>query len=298
MQKLKEACPGGAGSCKMPVEGAEVRVFDRNDPTFRVTYGIKNLGSGIYDQVFWNDIGRVGACTTDASGFCIAGEEAVGDFLVIVKYTDGDLGTVYTGKPKSPEDFVGGLASKEFQVIKVYKEDGSIQLSGGSKTVLSGSYLEIISPDYAVWEEGADDYVYPFIFTSDSDWDVDLCAEVPFGYAIVGVYNADGDLIATDECVQALVADETIVVAYDVFDFQSPKPHMKIKFKIQHEGKVHRFELETPGHRRGRDKPDNGKGRGGGQTGVILPMAEAIGPPLLAGVCSATQERRRRHRTS
>jgi hypothetical protein len=144
MQKLKEACPGGAGSCKMPVEGAEVRVFDRNDPTFRVTYGIKNLGSGIYDQVFWNDIGRVGACTTDASGFCIAGEEAVGDFLVIVKYTDGDLGTVYTGKPKSPEDFVGGLASKEFQVIKVYKEDGSIQLSGGSKTVLSGSYLEII----------------------------------------------------------------------------------------------------------------------------------------------------------
>lgn len=58
---------------------------------------------------------------------------------MIVRYDDAETGkTVYTGKPKSPEDFAdtdddgaGDPASEDFQVIKVYKNDGSIQLIGG-----------------------------------------------------------------------------------------------------------------------------------------------------------------------
>jgi hypothetical protein len=297
-QKPKMACPDGKGSCMEPIEGAEVRVFDRNDPDFQAKYGTKNPSGGLYDQVFEHDTGRVGACTSDANGFCLAGEETMGDYLVIVKYVDTDLGTVYTGKPKSPGDFVDGLATKDFQVIKVYKKDRSPQLSGGSKTVLAGSYLEIISPDYAVWEEGVTDYVYPFIFTSDSDWDVDLCAEVPQGYDIVGVYDADGNLISTDECVQTLIANETMVVAYEVVDLQSPKPHMKTKLKIKHKGRVHKFDLETPGHRKGKDKPDKGQGGGNNHPADVLPAAGVMGPVLLAGVWAAGQTRHRRRKRS
>ena len=139
------ACPDGAGSCGSPIEGAEVRVFDRNDPDFRTEYGTKNPSGSIYDQVFENDIGRVGACTTGSDGRCIAGEETTGDYLVIVKYADAETGkTVYTGKPKSPGDFMdtdgdtqADLAIKDFQVIKVLKRDGSIEFRAGSKTVVT-----------------------------------------------------------------------------------------------------------------------------------------------------------------
>jgi hypothetical protein len=52
-----------------------------------------------------------------------------------------------------------------------------------------------------------------------------------------------------------------MVVAYGVADLQSPKPHMKTKFKIRHKDKVHKFDLETPGHRKGKDKPVKGPGQ-------------------------------------
>jgi hypothetical protein len=301
-QKLETACPGGKGSCKVPIEEAEVRVFDRNlldGMTIQVDGEdvtlTKNPNGSLYPDVYEHaSAAQVGSCTTDANGFCIAGEETMGDYLVIVKYVDADLGTVYTGKPKSPNDFDDGLATKHFQVIKVYKKKGGTQLGGGSKTVLDGSYLEIISPDYAVWEEGVTDYVYPYIFTSDSDWDVDLCAEVPWGYDIVGVYDVDGNLIATDHCVQTLIANETMVVAYEVVDYLSPKPRMKAKFKIKHKGKVHKFDLETPGHRKGKDKPDKGKGGGKKPASGLLPGAGIMAPVFVAGVWAVSQTRHRR----
>ena len=255
------ACPDGKGSCKSPIEGAEVRVFDRNDSDFQAQYGTKNPSGNVYDQVFENDIGRVGACTTDAAGECTAGEETIGDYLVIVKYLDAETGkTVYTGKPKSPGDFVdtdadtqGDLATKDFQVIKVLRKNGSIQFSGGSKTVVTGSYLEIISPDFAIWENVAAGYVYPFIFISDSDWDVDLCARVPQGYAIVGVYDENGDLMSDARCMQTFVSGETKVIAYEVVDVGSPEPRLNTHITVSHRGRVTTLCLEVPGVRAGID---------------------------------------------
>jgi hypothetical protein len=120
--------------------------------------------------------------------------------------------------------------------------------------VLTGSYLEIVSPDYAVWEEGISSYIYPYIFGADSDWEVDLCGEVPGGYQIVGVYDAGDNLVADTNCVQ-IMANEDKVVAFDVVDLQSPPPHLKAKFKIKHKGKLRQLDLDTPGHRKGKDKP-------------------------------------------
>ena len=145
--------------------------------------------------------------------------------------------------------------------IPVLKKDGSVQFSGGSKTVITGSYLEILQPDCAVWDEGVSSYIYPFIFTADSTWEVDVCTQVPQGYTIVGVYDSNGTLLSQTNCAQTLVADESKVIAFDVVDLESPPPHVKTRFKIKHKGKLHQFDLDVPGRRNGKDKKP-GQGRG------------------------------------
>ena len=255
-QAKSGACPGGKGSCKSPISGAVVRVFDRNDADFQSTYGTKNPNGKIYDQVFENDVGRISTCTTDASGTCAAGETSIGDYLVIVKYFDSQTGkTVFTGKPKSPSDFVdtdgdgfGDLASKDFQIIKVLKKNGDIQFSGGSKTVVTGSLLEVIYPDIALWETGVNDYVYPFIMVSDSSWTVDVCSRVPRGYDIAGTYDESGNLITTADCAQAFVAGEIKVIAFDVVQTGSP-PEFALNARIKAKGpsgKVSTLNLDVP----------------------------------------------------
>ncbi len=296
-QQKSAACRDGRGSCKSPIEGAEVRVFDRNDSAFQAEYGTKNPSGSIYDQVFENDIGRVGACTTDASGECTVGEENIGDYLVIVKWADPDNPpkVVYTGKPKSPEDFdATGLASKDFQVIKVLKKNGDIQIRGGSKTVVTGSYLEVLHPDFAIWEDAASGYIYPFIFTSDSDWNVDICAYVPTGYAIVGVYDENGNLLTDSSCTQTFVSGETKVVAYDVVDIGSPEPVLGAVLSVRHEGEVTQVDVEVPGERiyveeapaQPAQLPDTGAGDAGGGTPVWPAVAALAGVSamLLGGI--------------
>ena len=223
---------GGGSSTKVPLSGASVRVFDRNDAGFQAIAGSKNPDGSLYGIIFDLDQGRVGACNTDLNGECIAGEAQVGDYLVVVKYVDSATGkTVYVGRPKSPSDFVNGLATKDFQIIKVFKNGLFREYRGGSKIVVTGSLLEIIAPESAVWE--GTQSTYPFIFTSDSSWSVDLCAAVPSGYNVAGVYDEDGNLISTSECTQVFVAGETKVVAFEVVETGSPEPSLSATLKIK-----------------------------------------------------------------
>ena len=239
VDRTKTRCPGGAGSCKEPIVGAVVRVFDRNDSAFRTTYGTKNPSGTIYNQVFENDAGRVGTCTTDATGKCIAGEETIGDYLVIVKYVDQETSLIaYTGLPKSPSDFVDNLALKDFQYIKVVPKSGAVQdifIRASGKTVVSGSELIIIDPLYVLWD--GDTEIYPFLFISDSDWTIDVCLRVPQGYTIL-----EGD------CNQAFVSGETKDILFTVQRTGSPPPNFGVKFKARDpKGKLHVIDHDIPG---------------------------------------------------
>jgi hypothetical protein len=108
-----------------------------------------------YDEVFERGIGLAGACTTSDGGSCTAGVEAGEDDLVIVRYRDLETAkTVYTGRPLAAEDFAdttldgaGDLALLDLQVIRVNRRDGTVQFAGGAKTVVTGSYLEIIAKE-------------------------------------------------------------------------------------------------------------------------------------------------------
>jgi len=244
---------GGSGSCKLPVEGALVKVFDRNDPAFQDLY-TKNPDRTSYPDIF-EDYTSVGTCVTGSDGSCIAGEEAVGDYLVIVKYVDEDPGeVVYTGKPKSRNDFVDtdgdgidDLAYKDFQIIKVIDKDGNIDFKAGSKTIVTGSVLEVIYPQYTIWE--SEQELYPFIFTSDSDWAVDVCVYVPEGYVVV-----EGD------CTQVFVSGETKDIIFTVVETNSPPPHVKTKIKTKHNGRAQTVNLDIPG--KWKDKKEKDKYNG------------------------------------
>lgn len=242
IDRAKTFC-GGKGSCKMSVEGAEIRVFDRNNPDFQAQF-TKNPKGTEYPNVFEADIGRVGTCITDSQGKCIAGEETTGDYLVIVKYEDVETGKIiYTGKPKDPEDFedndgdgIADLAYKDFQIIKVINKDGTIDFKAGSKTVVTGSVLEVIHPQYVIWENNIN--LYPFIFISDSDWEVDVCVYVPEGYVIV-----EGD------CVQMFLTNETRDVIFTVVETSSPEPDVTVSLTTKHKGKMKKTGLNIGGKR-------------------------------------------------
>lgn len=150
--------------------------------------------------------------------------------------------------------------TKEFQIIKVIRKKTDefgqpiVELGRGSKRVVVGSYLEIIYPEFTIWEEGVTSYLYPFILTSDSEWTADICAEVPVGYDIVGVYDAFGNLFATTKCVHTVVANTKLVVAFEVVDLASPPPQVTATFTVRDQrGNVHNFGLHTGGHRKGKD---------------------------------------------
>lgn len=223
---------GGGSSTKVPLADVEIRVFDRNNADFRVVAGSKNPPGSKYGVIFETAGGIVGSCTTDSSGTCTAGEETVGDYLVIIKFVDTvENSLVYVGRPKGPSDFVDGVATKEFQIIKVFRKGNFIGYRGGSKIVVEGSMLEIIAPESAIWE--TDRNIYPFIFTSDSEWTVDICSQVPVGYEIVGVYDEMDNLISTTDCAQTFVSGQTKVVAFEVLEVASPEPTFTATLKIR-----------------------------------------------------------------
>jgi CSLREA domain-containing protein len=231
---------GGGASTKAPLAGAQVRLFDTSSADFlAVTGGDKNPDGSLYGVVFEADAARAATCMTGTDGTCFAGIAQTGDYLSITKFFDESTGkTVYIGRPVSPDDFVdttgdrqGDLATKDFQIIKTLKQGVLQGYRGGSKMIVTGSILEMIVPESAVWE-GADT-VYPFIFTSDSNWTTDVCAQVLPGYSIVGVYDENGNLFSSRDCVQLVVAGTLKVVAFEVVDVGSPEPSLAADLNLK-----------------------------------------------------------------
>ncbi len=250
IDQAKRGDCNGAGSCKFPIEGATVKVFNRNDATFQSLYGGKNPSGTLYPTIYEGSAGWIGAnvplysllgysCKTNAAGDCTAGEAAVGDYLVIVKHVDPETNTkVYSGKPKSPGDFISGVATKEFQIIKTITKTGTIDFKGGSKTQFVGSLLEVVYPDYAIWQNSLE--FYPFIFTSDSAWTADVCVMVPEGYKVV----------SPGECTQVFVAGETKEIVFEVTHVASPEPNVEVSLKAKApSGKVTEQTLSISGVR-------------------------------------------------
>ena len=130
----------GKSSIDKRLSGIVARVYNRNDSAFKSAYGGKNPPGSKYPDIYKANIGFLATCTTNESGVCLATEPSVGDYLVIIKFSDcrpGDenQGVVYDGLPKAPSDFTNGVATKSFTIVKKLSDTGSfLGYQTGTKT--------------------------------------------------------------------------------------------------------------------------------------------------------------------
>src|SRR3989338_6316106 len=240
----KSLC-GGKTTCKVPLGNVEVKIFNRDDSSFQSLF-TREPAKTSYPEIFAGTAGFVSDCTTDATGKCTAGENSVGNYLMIAKYATPEGKIIYTGRNKDISDFkdsngdgVVDLASRDFQKIKVKAKDGSFQYQSGGKILIVGSTLEIIYPDYMIWDSS--NTYYPFVFTSyDSteDWIVDVCAQVPQGYTIV-----------VESCSQAFVGKESKVILFQIAEVGSPEPDATFTLTTKHKGIVQKHTINVKGKR-------------------------------------------------
>jgi hypothetical protein len=135
-----------------------------------------------------------------------------------------------------------GAAQKKFTNILVADAAGLTATAITQRQQrITGSILEITYPDSVEWD--GTDFLYPFIFTSDSEWEVNLCGSVPQGYRIVG-----------DPCLQVFLANETKVSFFEVEEIGSPEPHLGLRGHVKHHGKLKTLNLEVPGKRKAKGR--------------------------------------------
>jgi hypothetical protein len=243
-----------ASTCQEPIDQVEIRVFNRAAPAF-VAAWTSDPKAINYPAIF-DTAAAIASCTTDETGTCIAGETSTGSYLVIAKFSDDELNkTVYIGRTKEPDDFkdtnndkIKDLAYKDFQVTKTIKKTGEIEYTASGKIVVTGSLLEIIKPDYTLWTNTQE--LYPFIFTSDSEWSVDVCVYMPQGYQIKEVMDAEGNLIPATNCTQTFVTNETKTVLFTLVETGSPEPDVSANITLVNpHGVASVVSLDIPGQR-------------------------------------------------
>ena len=236
---LRTVGPGNPKPTPQPVAGVVVKVFDQAV--------VGNPPASQYPTVYETQT-PLSQCTTDTNGMCDATDPAVGNYLVIAKLVD-PAGTAYQGKTKGPSDFVDtnndGIGDKASLTFSFIKNPSGVNAAGSRQ--VSGSVLEIVYPEAAAWDVGTSSYVYPYIFTSDSQWTVDVCVQIPSGYTIKGYYDNNWNFVAGGSCTQAFVAGEAKVIAFDVAQTGSPKEFDVVgKIKAKHNGKTQNVDVRTP----------------------------------------------------
>ena len=248
-------------TCNAALAEVAVKVFDRDEADFKATYGRWPMRH-LLDDIYEANIGIIGMGMTDADGMCLIGEDHPGKFLVIAKFEDPDSGKkVYTAKFKNfkwnrsvcwwhwdrDDDDTDGAApplkiTKHLHITKMIRRNGEVNYMGGLQTIISGSQLDIYHPEYTIWEN--EEELYPFLYTSAEEWDVDACAHVPDGYSLVGILNENEEVISTSECVHAFVAGETKIFLFKVADIGSPEPELSVNITAQHKGGIHKGKKE------------------------------------------------------
>ncbi len=249
------------------IRGATVRIFDRDNTDFVATFS-KRPNKSLLDQVFYSGIGMVGQCTdTDTTDdiSCTVPESKAGNYLVIAMVRDSKNQMVFSGKFKSFGESVGqgyedkddndkdgfagsNIRTKTIRFVQQYNSDGTFTLKPGGTTTYYGSALEVAYPDFALWDASTESY--PFIFRTEDNWTVNLCAEVPQGYKIESVLDVNGNTVSTSECLQTLIAGESKVFLFKATDVGSPEPDFIFNLKAKHNGKMQNGKIHIEGVRK------------------------------------------------
>jgi hypothetical protein len=183
-------------------------------------------GWAIYVDTEWDD-----STTADNA--------SVTDGQISRKVTSGAMQLAVANTDCAPQ--------KHINWVGTVKADGTVDISPARQQHIKGSILTITYAEQALWD--GESQLYPFIFGSDSDWTVDICASVATGYSIAGVYDENGSLIASLPCAQTAVSSErTELIMYDVAGFVSAtQADLIAHLTVQHLGNVTTLDLLVPG---------------------------------------------------
>ena len=225
--------------CKEPILGFTVKVFNINNPAFKALYPTEKAIKDNWINIYEGSAGQVGSCVLNETiyyktidkdedpitddfrkkydpnynnpyGSCIAGVPVAADYVIVTKFVSPAGDVVYVGKGIKTDNFkdtnkdgIRNFVRKKLKVMMHVKKDGSRKYNPGTDVLFDGSTLIVEYPESSVLVNGVD--VYPFIFTSDSEWATDICLSVPEGYQIVG-----------EECTQIFVQNETRSVYFSL----------------------------------------------------------------------------------
>jgi len=208
-------------SSKTGIPGMEVRVFSKAC--------VQTFGGASWQNypMAWEGYGTAPPCPVIASGTTNgSGSAAIvlppGDFIVVGQYNTGGNPPVYL----YPGVSVGAVTTNG-QTVKKYVQilqNGAGKKTPAKYTLLTGSELMIIQPEYVEWSSTTE--LYPFVLQSVGDWSVTTSLTPPQGF--VADYPALSTTVTSD--VKAL--------QFTVTDVGSDWVSTKVSYKVQHNGKT------------------------------------------------------------
>lgn len=153
-------------------------------------------------------------------------------------YMGFDLPTINEGETRDVGfNIVAGQTLNFVQTSIFTKDSKGFRQSLRRAQVIKGSELQIFQPDFSL-RNGTEE-VYPFMFVSDGDWDVDICLEVPAGYKIA----------EPGKCSQTFLSNETKIVEFVAVETGSPKSFdVGASLKVKHKGKITNVNLKIKSH--------------------------------------------------
>lgn len=230
----KANCFGfGKTSVKLPATNMQVYLFKASDVRAFADQYAYNYNWEVYAPLLESGaVQPVATCTTDSNGAC-SFDVAADDYYVISGYVLGCQPDVHSGKQVSANDMKKGT-NVNLNLMRAATKDCTVKMCYPAEaTVLSGSNLEIVQPEYVVWDSAT--AVYPFALSSDSDWTVDITPYLPSGY------------VASPSAVVETVANEIKGVAFDVTEVGSKMGDTTVVIGATHNGKKQTLRLTIGG---------------------------------------------------
>jgi hypothetical protein len=198
---------GEGATSQTALSGATVIAYDKADSCVAAN-------TPDADAVYDAGCPQAGSCVTDASGECHIVVPANSEYFVL------------TTEPNHidmlPSHSIGMVEVDQTKKARLaFLQDIVGKKTPGKSTKKTGSELWIFEPSYVVWDDTTE--YYPFVFESDSNWEVDVCVEAPEGYE-----PADGV-----NCLQSFVAGEVKSLLFTIIEVGSVPGPVKTKMKFK-----------------------------------------------------------------
>lgn len=221
IQVLAEKHTVGSGknplTSKEPIVGLPVRIYSKSPGSCASRFGVSWQN---YESIWLSCNQPEGAGPTSGSGIAEI-NVVIGDYLVIGRY-DPDTSLagdeIYMGA--SAGNVAPGEVKKKYLQL-IVKVDG--KKVPAKYSVLTGSELLVIEPEYIEWDGTLE--LYPFIFESVGDWSVTTSVVPPEGF--VSDYKA----------LSAEVNTDIKAVQFTITDIGSKWVSTGVEHRIKHKGK-------------------------------------------------------------